>query len=349
MNFENQILFFFSALGAFNGLFLSFYFTFSIKNKSKITYFLAALLFVISVRVTKSVFFTFYQGTSSLFIQIGLTACFLIGPLLYFYTKATVKPDSLKGNNWLWHIIPILIFMTVVGILYPYREHWQLWRFITGGIFGVILLIQWSAYVFISMYLVRDTFKALFTKKDKLTNQKIWLLNVVIGNVLIWLFYHISYYTSYIVGAISFSFTLYLSLALWFFRKKKSSIFEPQVKYANKKIERSEAKQISEGLQLLIENERHKDATLKLKDVALELGISTHSLSQYLNDNLEKSFATFINEHRVHAAAKMLEINNLLTIEAIGNECGFRSNSTFYGAFKAIKGITPAQFKKSFS
>ncbi|GMN10664.1 hypothetical protein MTsPCn9_23610 [Croceitalea sp. MTPC9] len=94
------------------------------------------------------------------------------------------------------------------------------------------------------------------------------------------------------------------------------------------------------------DKELYKNPDLKLSDVAKEINISPHFLSQFLNDNLGKGFSLFLNEYRIEAAEKMLWSNQHLTLEAIGQECGFKSNSTFYSAFKKIKGLTPAKFKR---
>jgi len=61
------------------------------------------------------------------------------------------------------------------------------------------------------------------------------------------------------------------------------------------------------------------------------------------------SFSNYINTHRVKTATQLIQTNTLLTLEAIGNECGFKSNSSFYIAFKKNQGMTPSQFKKSLS
>lgn len=340
MNFDHQILFFFSALGAFNGLVLSLYFAFFIKNRSRATYFLAALLFVISVRVTKSVFLTFYPGTSSTFVSIGLTACFLIGPFLYLYTRIATKPNKVHRHNWLWHVIPVLVFMCIVSILYPYREYTELWWRRPPRIFGMILLTQWTIYVLAACYQARVSFGKLFNKSQKIGTLDFWIINIVTGGFIIWLAYNTSNYTSYIVGALSFSFIFYITLMIWFFKRRKTalSFLTPTVKYANKKIDETKASKISLDLEMLLkEKELHRNPELKLSDVAHQLGIKSHELSQYLNEHEGMGFSNYINTHRIAAAEKMLQANNLLTIEAIGNECGFKSNSTFYNSFKKIK------------
>jgi AraC-like DNA-binding protein len=348
MEIERQLLFFFSALGAFNGFFLSIYFAFFLKNKNRATYFFAALTFVISVRVAKSVFLIFYPETSEVFIQVGLTACFLIGPFLFLYVRESKNPTTNTNWNWLWHVLPFVVAMIIIGIYFPYGEFYHLWWRTPPRVFGVSLFISWSVYIVLAIIQARESFKRLMTSEEKITSRDVWILNIVIGNALIWLVYNTTQYTSYIMGAMSFSFLLYISLALWFFRKKKSAVFDVPTKYANKEIDKEQAALINAGLRALMnEREVYKDSNFKLADTAKALDLSPHYLSQYLNDNLGKSFSTFINEYRITAAEEMLKSNNLLTIEAIGNECGFKSNSTFYDAFKKVKGITPAQYKRS--
>lgn len=350
MNFEGQILFFFSALGGFNGFFLSLYFAFVIKNKNRATYFLSALLFVISVRVIKSVFLTFYSEISSLFIQIGLTACLLIGPFLYLYARITTKPESIGKWSWLMHIVPIIVLMIVTGILYPYNEYWYLWQYKSDGILGLMLLSQWTIYLIAAIYQARFSFLKLFSKTEKPCNLDYWIINIVTGCFLIWLAYNTNRYTSYIVGALSFSFTLYISLMIWFFKRGKNglSFLSPPNKYQNRRISDEDIISIADKLpDLFIEEEMHLNSNLKLLDVAKRLQIKQHTLSQYINDNVGESFSNFVNIFRVESAIEMLEHNKLLTIEGIGNECGFKSNTSFYTAFKKHKGMTPAQFKKS--
>jgi AraC-like DNA-binding protein len=141
----------------------------------------------------------------------------------------------------------------------------------------------------------------------------------------------------------------YLLVLFWVFKRKKNTLFfEEDIKYKDKKIADETADSIQTQLKVIFEEEKQfKNSDLKLQDVAKQLQISTHNLSQYLNDNLGKSFSVFINEYRIEAAKELLITKKEFTIEAIGYECGFNSKSTFFTAFKNITKTTPATYKKS--
>lgn len=71
-------------------------------------------------------------------------------------------------------------------------------------------------------------------------------------------------------------------------------------------------------------------------------------VSQVINTHTGQNFNTYINKYRVSYAKDMLinEENDHISIEGIGNMSGFKSNSSFYSAFKKELNITPLQFKK---
>jgi len=341
MNFENQLIFFFSALGAFNGLLLSFYFAFVAQKKKFSNYFLALLLLTLSIRVLKSVFFYFNPQLSGIFIQIGLSACILIGPFLYLYLKPYIKNET---NEWKLHILPFLVGITILGIAYPYVEHRIIWsRWVLRGIY-----FQWLIYIILSFKFVKPTFQKLLRKNEKLSSIDIWLLSVFSGISIIWLAYNTVSYTSYIVGALSFSFVLYLIILLFIFKNNKnSSFFEEKEKYKNKDIDTETLIQIESKLSIVKDKKLYCNPNLTLTDVAKELNVSQHTLSQILNNNLDKSFSLFINELRIEKAKELLSISNPYTIETIGYESGYNSKSTFYTTFKKMTGQTPSEYQKS--
>ncbi|WP_164914071.1 helix-turn-helix domain-containing protein [Aquimarina sediminis] len=202
-----------------------------------------------------------------------------------------------------------------------------------------------------STYILRDVFIKMFNKKEKCTTSELWLVAVFISNLLIYTAYIIGFFYLYLIGTITFSVVFYGLLIFLLFKSNRDNIFQDiPKKYQTKKIEEVEAKSLALALnKVMIKNQFHKDTNIKLSDIAKELQISSHKLSQLLNDNLGKSFALFINEYRIEEAKKLLKENNQFTLESIGYESGFSSKSTFYATFKKIIGQTPAEFKKQFS
>ncbi len=345
MQLDQNLLFFFSALGAFNGLCLGFYFLLIAKPKHISSKFLGIMLLMLSVRIGKSVVFYFNPYLAFEFLQFGLTACFFIGPFLYFYVKSMVEQSSRVNNEWKYHIAILLPFILILGYAYPFEQHIHLWR---PYIINLIYL-QWLIYIVGSGWIMRKLLYKTLTQPKKITSRDIWLLSVFLGNLIILAAYFFTNITYYIVGALTFSFLFYLLALLLFLGKKKhQNLFIPEQKYNLKKIESAEASSMLDRLRTLMDTEApYTNPNLKSSDVAKEIKVSVHQLSQLLNDNLNKSFPLFVNEYRIAMACRSLESNSNLTLEAIGYECGFNSKSTFYTTFKKIKGVTPSQYKSS--
>ncbi len=335
----NQMLFFFSALGAFNGFVLSVYFALNANKKKFSNYFLAFLLLTLSIRIIKSVFFHFNPHLSNVFIQIGLSACILIGPFLFLYVKSQTNNEKV---NWSVHIIPYLTGITILGLIYPYVEHQEIWsQWIVSSIY-----FQWFFYIAVSIQYILPIFNKLI-KKENLQNKDVWLLSIYVGVAVIWLAYCIAAYTSYIVGALSFTFVLYLIILLLAFKNKQSStFFEEKARYKNKNLDAVTIQDIEQKIVLIKDKKLFLNPNLTLDETANELKISKHILSQYLNERLGKSFTNFINEYRIEKAKELLQSPNNYTIEGLGYDSGFNSKSSFFSTFKKITGKTPSEYQK---
>lgn len=335
MEFSRELLFFFSALGAFNGLLLSSYFLFFVRPKKLSNAFLGALLLALSIRIGKSVFFYFKPDLAFGYLQLGLSACAFIGPFLYCYIRSITNPKALH-TEWRYHFGFWLLIVAGLGLRYPFGDNVDLWRpyFIQG------IYLQWLGYILLSSIWIKD---AVLQQSGR--EEKSWLLSIYMGNIAIWVTYNVCGYTSYILGALSFSFMLYLLVLLLVFKRRKAAT-DSSPKYATHKIAREEADPILAKLKDLMDQEAlYKNPNLKLPDVAKRLNITAHRLSQLLNDNLGTNFPSFINEFRVETAKVLLLENKLFSLEAIGYECGFNSKSTFYATFKKYVGTTPAKYK----
>ncbi len=348
MGAGDKALFFFSCLGAFNGVILSIYFFFFNARKHLPGYLLGALLLVLSIRIGKSVVYFFDYGLPKIYLQIGLTACFFIGPFLFFYIKAETGQVKKLPSPWLWQLVLWFLLIITAGLIFPYERFPRLW----GRYMVPLIYLQWAVYVALSVIAVIPLLQAI-GKKEKLHTSGKWVL-VICASVTLFLVSYVWAYLnitkgSYINGALWFSLILYGVVFTLLYRKNPDKLFSPAVqKYADKKLDPSEVQLIIQRLEKTMkEKEFFRNPNLKIHDLAREIHISSHQLSQVLNENIRKNFTLFVNEYRISEACKLLAEPTNLTIEAIGEEVGFNSRSTFFASFKKIMGTTPSVYQQS--
>jgi len=341
MEVSRELLFFFSGLGAFNGFLMSFYFIFLAKPKSQSNKFLGLFLFMLSVRVAKSIFYFFNPDLAYSFLQLGLTGCFFIGPFLYFYF-ASVSNEKVKSKlQWKEHLYILTPIALLVNILIPFETNIEVWNlYVIRGIYTV-----WFVYSICALYQVKDLQQKVFNKREKVDKFDFWLLSIWIGNMLILAAYLFRGITSYILGALLFSFLFYLLfiLLIYRFQKKPYSITNKQ-KYGRRKVENAE--ELIFKLNNIMDNEKlYRNPLLKLQGLASKLNVLPHTLSQLLNENLEKGFSQYLNEYRIREACEIIMEEKNHKFESIGYDVGYNSKSTFYTAFKKITGTTPAKYR----
>src|SRR4051812_39073115 len=119
MNLGKEILFFFGALGAFNGFILSAYFLFFTRKKYLSNLFLGALILALSIRITVTVFVYFNNALPKTYLQIGLSSCLFIGPFLYCFLKAGIHSINTIPKIWKYHLAFWFIAVFCIGFLFP--------------------------------------------------------------------------------------------------------------------------------------------------------------------------------------------------------------------------------------
>lgn len=88
-------------------------------------------------------------------------------------------------------------------------------------------------------------------------------------------------------------------------------------------------------------------ADLTLPGLARLLDCSVNHLSQVINSGFGMSFFDYLNRQRIeHAKALLTELDDEgHAITNIAYSVGFKSNSSFYAAFKKHVGLTPARYR----
>ena len=89
-----------------------------------------------------------------------------------------------------------------------------------------------------------------------------------------------------------------------------------------------------------------KDPTLSLKVLASKLNMSTHHLSQIINQKTQNNYYDLINQYRITEAKRLLQESDMKIID-IAYDVGFNSKSSFYTEFKKQSGLTPSHYKRT--
>jgi len=96
---------------------------------------------------------------------------------------------------------------------------------------------------------------------------------------------------------------------------------------------------------LMTEKKLYQDESLNLASMASETGLSGHQLSELINTKIGLSFSQYMRSTRVDAAKRSLLEEPNASVLAIGLDNGFKSQSSFYAAFKELTGISPGAYR----
>lgn len=117
-------------------------------------------------------------------------------------------------------------------------------------------------------------------------------------------------------------------------------------KYGRSRIDGINSDTIEKRLKAIMEEDKaFCDEDITLKNIAEELSITTHQLSEFLNTRLQMSFKTLINTYRVEEAKKLLRSEPERSVLSIGLAVGFNSRSNFNIVFSKFTGKTPSEFR----
>lgn len=336
----SYLLFFFAGLGVFNGAALSVYLLCR-KPVRPAQHWLAALVLMLSLRTGKSVLVYFWHDISKLVLQVGLTACFFIGVCLIGFVRAWLDPDGRQTRNDAAIALGLLVLATAFGIAWPYTDNVSLWA---GPVWASIQVIWLACLLVASVLFLRGGKQDHVDAAPGALNRS-HVVSVIVGVGVIWLAYATSGLTSYIVGALSFSLVLYLSISVALARRKPAPAAEP---YRDRKIAPSEAEATLRSLHaLMADEELYKEAGLTLAKLAKRLNIPTARLSQLLNDNLKTAFKPYLAQVRIEAAKQLLREQASASMDDVAEASGFLSTSTFYSSFKKVEGTTPAAWRQA--
>ncbi|MEW6738266.1 MAG: helix-turn-helix domain-containing protein, partial [Acidobacteriota bacterium] len=328
----------------------------------------ATLLLIISILITWGVlFYTRYLLLIPHLAQLHVPFQFLIAPLLFFYFRVALNIDTSFGRKTLWHFIPFVICALYLVPFYLQSEEYKLlYLKLTLERFPIELYVRTSLLLLLGLVYLIYIWKLILNYRrhfDQVSTMSksdfysvyiwVWVFTIVWIVSVIRLVFDYRVESNYIVPLL---FTIFVCFTV-FVRLRHCEILPesnlknlPTKKYEKSTLTLARAERYSSKLLELMESEKpYTDPELTLAKLADMLAISSHHLSQIINERLNQNFFDFINAYRVKEAQRMLidPKHKHLSIIAIANEVGFNSKSAFNLAFKKYVQMTPSEWRKS--
>ena len=321
----------FSALALGHVVFLANVFWSPIRKKPS-SFFLALLLTTLAIRIIKSVLVILIPDSPDIIPAFGLIGLAAIGPSLWLYIRSFKNPDFNVSYKLFWHYAWALALI----VLIPMMNSGQMYL---SYAFSV-------AHMF--TYLVFSGILA-FRRSDSFSRQeKSWSVLLLISVLLIWITFFfqllIETFLTYLMVTVVATAVVY-GLSLW--ASKRNRLFQ-EPRRASSEEWNQQMKLIGREVETLLnEKNIYTDSNLTVKRISAILSRQEYLVSQAINFYFKKSFPELLNEYRVQHASKLIHSATFkeLSMEGIAYESGYNSVSSFYRAFKNIKGMTPAKHR----
>ncbi|KZS38202.1 hypothetical protein AWE51_19385 [Aquimarina aggregata] len=290
----------------------------------------------------------------------------LVAPMFYLFAHYFLNKKKIKKKHLFYLIGPFIIITAIHGGQFLYQQYlnpqYIITKYYERGLFlytNLISFVQTPAIIYL-MYTIVLKFENLFDNENTLRKIK---------KEINWLKYIIHFGAaiaaigtfSAIIGIILdmkqsfYAYPFFISISVWVYWIGYIGIRRSSSHLEIKKINNLSSYQ-NKGMatfekinQHIILKKVYLNHNINRDTIAENFEISNGYLSQLINTHTEGNFNDYINKLRVEHSKKILLDSqyNSYTIESIGLECGFKSKSNFYSAFKKFTNQTPNQYKKN--
>lgn len=273
---------------------------------------------------------------------------YLYIPFLYFYSLSLTAQTDKK----MWRLLypALLFYLGKFPALYFDLEIFFLVENLSTYLFSIYISFLVLRVIHVHQKNILQYFSSV---EDKNLNWLRILTLILIGFNLFWLIedgiYTFTDWEPFLpeISAIATIITIYW---IGFSSLKQNIIFNDEIPLTEsttqKTLNESELMIFKELTQLMDSKQLYKNENLSLRDVANNLQCRDKQLSKIINTKTKNNFYHFINTYRVNCFKEYLykspQMN--LTLFGLAQECGFKTKSTFYTAFKKVEGCTPNEF-----
>ncbi|HKM45817.1 MAG TPA: helix-turn-helix transcriptional regulator, partial [Dysgonamonadaceae bacterium] len=294
------------------------------------------------------------------------------------YVSRLVSKRKRFNKKLLLHLLPFVAFnlYLLVASFFPdvaneirlENVHTNVQHPLLFQVFLILTLLSGPFYILLTLNLLKKHDINVFNNFSSIDNVNLaWLRKLVIIFGIIWTVLIIITVIHHVFNLFSMVFctdSLFLTLSVFviligYFGLKQKVIFdnefeeegvitEEKVKYASSTLKEYEANEYSEQLMEYMRLEKpYLNPELTLTQLASEIDISKHHLSQIINEQFKLNFFEYINQFRVEEVKTRIKNPKFdnYSLLAIAFDSGFNSKSSFNRIFKKFTNQTPSQFK----
>lgn len=279
-------------------------------------------------------------------MDLHYPALFLIGPCVHVFSQVLRADNGVPWQRWVWHFLPAGV-ATLYGVGEAIAGHApaqpDAWPVALSAALGASYVGQ------VAWQLRGIENPALYLKVEMLVLTLLTLIGAGVALSAMWggLLANAWFYRCYL------SLITAVMVASYLLGIKYPELIHYLAEAPRpKRYERTQLAQVDvdaqkQRLQQLMEEEQlYQDETLTLASLAERMQLSTHQLSELLNERMHTSFSRLVKERRVQAAAQRLLAEPDEPVLDIGLAVGFNSSSAFYSAFREVMGVAPGQYRK---
>jgi len=261
----------------------------------------------------------------------------LIPPSFYFFSRNILFIEELKTTQWLHvcHAIPpTLALILPIAFLPP-----------LAFTFGTIYTFWFTRVIFkLRGHTQRFKFELFFFGMFA-----VMALGALVLGLLLPALNPAVFYTAY-ANAISVALILIVAALIFFPELLSDILLVSELAYAKSRLNGIDTDtKLAELDKLMSLDKQFQNEDLSLSTLADLLELNTHQLSELINSHFGFGFPRYVREQRIKEAKRLLVTEADSSILAISMETGFKSQSSFYTAFKEIVGVSPGQFRKKSS
>lgn len=302
------------------------------------------LMVIVSVSLIKDLFFLNDEISGKDRSWILMTSMDMVAePFYAFILIELCRPGHLTYKTMALHeapfvLLPVLLWVTNLEIFYDILVGWS-------AVYG----LYYAAWALITIPKYHKMLRERFSYDENINLN--WL-RTILGSFFIIL-------TLWVVDSLIVNLYLecvYLTgtMIIWMFilsfiYRHESVIFELAVAEAPSDSPGAEVNSETDEIGIRIEHlmlvqRAYLMPTLKISDVARQIGSNRTYVSSWFNRSRQSTFFSYVNQLRIKHACGLLNTTDM-PLEAIVQESGFNSKSSFYRIFKNLKGCTPNEYR----